>query len=95
MLPQSRALTKFGFSPSAVPDTLFLQSNQVVRMGVPPLRIDLLTTATGVEFSDCFARRTEATIDGLQVNLIHLDDLKRNKLASGRTKDLNDLEHLP
>jgi hypothetical protein len=87
----SRALTKFGFSASAVPDTLFLQSNQVVRMGVPPLRIDLLTTATGVEFSDCYSRRMVATIDGVEVNFIHVDDLKRNKLASGRNKDLNDL----
>jgi hypothetical protein len=64
-------------------------------MGVPPLRIDLLTTAMGVEFSDCYSRRMVATIDGVEVNFIHVDDLKRNKLASGRNKGLNDLEHLP
>jgi hypothetical protein len=54
-----------------------------------------LTTISGVNFADCYARRLEAELDGVTVNFIRLDDLKRNKLASGRLKDQVDLEKLP
>ncbi|NLF09550.1 MAG: hypothetical protein GX594_16450 [Pirellulaceae bacterium] len=88
-------LKKFGFSDESVRPELFLQKNKVVHMGVPPLCIDLLTDVTGVDFSQCFAEKTVDTIDEIQVNLISLDRLKTNKRAIGRSKDLDDLEHLP
>ncbi|MBN2449615.1 MAG: hypothetical protein JXR77_04460 [Lentisphaeria bacterium] len=59
------------------------------------MRLEIVTTISGVDFAACFARRTSAVIDGVPVNLIGLDDLKINKRASGRHKDLNDLEQLP
>ena len=46
-------------------------------------------------FAECFGRRIVVNLDGVNTNLISLDDLKQNKRASGRAKDLNDLEHLP
>ena len=64
-------------------------------MGVPPLRIELLTGASGVEFEGCYSRRTVVSFGEVEVSLISLEDLKTNKAASGRFKDLNDLEHLP
>ena len=64
-------------------------------MGVPPLRIELLTGVSGVEFKDCYKERQIVNISGVEVSLIGLADLKTNKAASGRYKDLNDLEHLP
>lgn len=64
-------------------------------MGVPPLRIELTTSIDGVEFETCFADRVIATIDGVDINIISLKHLRRNKLASGQLKDLSDLEHLP
>ena len=64
-------------------------------MGVPPLRIELLTGVSGVEFAGCYAHRHVDVVDGVEVSLISLDDLKANKRASGRTKDLNDLQNLP
>ena len=64
-------------------------------MGVPPLRIDLLTSPSGVDFNSCFANREVVEIDGVLVTLISLEDLKKNKAASGRLKDLNDLHNLP
>ena len=73
---------------------LFLQENKIARMGVPPFRIEILTTISGVAFGDCYAARVVETIDGVEVNLISLQHLKANKMASGRLKDLNDLEHL-
>jgi len=87
------ALVEFGF-PKVEPE-LFAKEKQVLRMGVPPLRIELLTGVSGVEFDDCYSRRTVTKLGEEEVNLISLEDLKKNKAASGRYKDLNDLEHLP
>ena len=53
------------------------------------------TTVSGVEFEECYTRRLVATLDGVPVAIISSDDLKRNKRAAGRHKDLGDLENLP
>ena len=63
-------------------------------MGHPPLRIEVLTSISGVEFANCFQNRILAEIDAVPVNLIAAEDLKVNKKASGRLKDLADLEEL-
>jgi|GEM_PF-3186505 len=63
-------------------------------MGVPPLRIEITTTISGVKFEECYANRIVDRLDGVAVNLINLNHLKINKKASGRLKDLNDLQHL-
>ncbi|MFZ1398764.1 MAG: hypothetical protein WAS33_17795 [Candidatus Promineifilaceae bacterium] len=88
-------LKTFGFDLPELNEDLFLQENQVIRMGVPPMRLEILTSISGVEFKTCFAERIVDEIDGVNVNLISLAHLKQNKLASGRYKDLNDLENLP
>jgi hypothetical protein len=56
--------------------------------------IDLITTPPGVDFETCYASRVIVEIDGVPVNFIGLDDLKRSKKASGRLQDLADLENL-
>ena len=89
----SRALCQFGFT-SGTSAEVFLQPRKVFRMGVPPIRIELLTTISGVEFKDAFGRRVSGEIDGVKVNLISFEDLKINKRASGRLKDLADVEQL-
>ena len=89
------ALVEFGFGDSNLSVDLFLKQDQVIRMGVPPLRIDILTSVSGVEFSECYAQRSVDEIDGVDVSIIGLNDLKRNKRSAGRHKDLNDLENLP
>ena len=88
-------LKAFGFDVAELSADLFLQKNQIIRMGVPPVRIEIITTASGVTFEDCYAQRVTDELDGTPVNLISLEHLKINKRASGRHKDLNDLEHLP
>jgi hypothetical protein len=90
----ARVLERFGFSKKAVSSALFLKENAVIRIGVPPLRIDLLTSVTGVDFTECFADRTKAVVDGVEVNIIGLDHLRANKRTIARAKDLDDLEHL-
>ncbi len=88
------ALTTFGFPNAASAAAEFLTPGRVVRMGVPPVRIEVLTAITGVDFAACHARRVQTTIDGVPVCLIAKSDLIANKRAAGRPKDLNDLQHL-
>jgi hypothetical protein len=91
----SAVLQEFGFSPENVPAAAFLERGKIFRMGVKPVRIELLTQPSGVDFDDCYARRIVDAVDGVTIPLISLDDLKANKRAAARTKDLADLENLP
>ncbi len=86
------AAREFGFV-GATPEH-FKKSNQVIRMGIPPMRLEILTTIDGVDFAACYARRVETEIDGMIIPIISIEDLKINKAASGRLKDLSDLEFL-
>ena len=88
-------LEEFGFNVPELSKDLFLNENKVIRMGVPPVKIEVLTSASGVDFEECYAERILDILDGVKVNIISLKCLKANKKASGRHKDLNDLEHLP
>jgi hypothetical protein len=88
----ARAVREFGFVQSD--RETFLEPRKVIRMGVPPLRLEILTSISGVEFAECYGRRLQVELDGIAVNLIGLDDLKRNKEASNRLKDRLDLEQL-
>ena len=87
-------LTEFGFDTPELTASLFLRQNQIVRMGSPPMRIELLTTISGVRFEECYLERIIDVIDDVEVQIINLEHLKCNKQSSGRQKDLDDLEHL-
>ena len=87
-------LKEFGFNTPQLAANLFLTENQIIRMGTPPMRIELLTTISGVRFGECYSERIVGVIDGVKVQIINLEHLKRNKQASGRQKDLADLKHL-
>jgi hypothetical protein len=88
-------LKEFGFDLPELSADLFLKENQIIRMGVPPVKIEITTTISGVTFEECYTERVVDVLDGVEVNLIDLKHLKINKKASGRHKDLNDLENLP
>ncbi len=89
-----QSLEAFGFGAIGLKPNDFEQADQVVQLGRPPQRIDLLTSADGVSFAECHAARIEAEIDGVKACFINLDHLKRNKRASGRHQDLADIENL-
>jgi hypothetical protein len=90
-----KALSEFGFNVPDLSMDLFLQPDKIVRMGVEPQRIEVMTSVSGVEFDECYRERIETTLNDVPVSLINLRDLKINKKASGRLKDLADLEQLP
>jgi len=89
------ALKEFGFDLPELTPELFLKEGQIIRMGVPPVRIEIATTISGVDFAECYTARVVDVLDEDEVNLINLAHLKANKKAAGRYKDLNDLENLP
>lgn len=89
------ALKEFGFDASELSATFFLQPDNILRMGFEPLRIEILTSVSGVTFDQCYQERVVDNFDGIEVTLISLTHLKTNKEASGRLKDLADIEHLP
>ena len=89
------ALRQFGFDLPELAPELFMAEERIVRMGVPPFRLEILTTISGVRFEECYASRVETIIDSTAVKVIDLASLKANKQASGRPKDLLDLKHLP
>jgi len=88
------ALKEFGFNTPQLKEELFLEKGKNIRMGNPPLRIEILTSIDGVEFTECYGNKKTVTIDDIDINFISLEDLKKNKKASGRYQDLADLENL-
>jgi len=87
-------LEQFGFGGLGIKKTDLTEPGQVIQLGFPPARIDLLTSIDGVDFSDCYSRRVVVKVDGLDLGFIALDDFKTNKRTAGRHKDLADLEAL-
>lgn len=87
-------LNEFGFTSLDLKSNDFLIYENVVQLGAPPNRIDLLTSVDGVEFDSCYESKFEVEIEGIRINFINLEDLKKNKKASGRHQDLADLENL-
>lgn len=89
-----KALNDFGFGDLDVSKKDFLQKGMVVQLGYPPNRIDLINSPDGVDFAECYETKIEIEIEGLKISVIDLENLKKNKKASGRLQDLADLEKL-
>ena len=89
------ALEDFGFGDLGLTSEDFTAPDQVVQLGHPPLRIDLLTSIDGVEFDRAYQHRVDVELGQLLAPFISLADLRRNKETSGRPQDLADLEALP
>ena len=90
-----RTVQEFGFNDPELSVEIFSKQKKTVRMGFPPIRIEVISEIDGVKFDDCYKGRIVGEIDGVQINIIDLENLKKNKKASGRLKDLTDLEYLP
>ncbi|OCQ98030.1 hypothetical protein AMR42_04185 [Limnothrix sp. PR1529] len=89
-----QALAAFGFASLNLVASDFAQSDQVVQLGYPPNRIDLITSPDGVDFETCYQSKIESDLDGLKIYWIDLENLRLNKKVSGRSQDLADLESL-
>jgi len=87
------ALDEFGFSSLNIKESDFLP-NQIIQLGYPPNRIDLITTPAGIDFDTCYESKEEVLIDDISINIIDLKNLIKGKKASNRIKDLADIEEL-
>jgi predicted nucleotidyltransferase len=87
-------IAEFGFASLGLTVEDLTKEGNVIQFGQPPLRIDLLTTIDGVAFDSCFANRKEVSFDGLSMNFIGYHDLVTNKKATGRHRDLDDVENM-
>ena len=76
-------------------DMKFLKTNESLYLGRVPDKIEVFQNASGLSFRAAFPRRREEMLEGIPVKIISLADLRANKLASARHKDLADLENLP
>jgi len=90
------ALVRFGAPMAAMGVTHedLTRSDQVVQIGLPPRRIDILTSISGVPFEEAWADRMTHEVEGLAIPFIGRAALVKNKRATGRAKDLADLEAL-
>ncbi|MBK9017636.1 MAG: hypothetical protein IPM82_28305 [Saprospiraceae bacterium] len=88
-------LKDFGLPQADQLKDVLLLEKRVIGMGMPPYKIEVVTTIDGVGFEECYHNRLTETFDGIPVPYLSLEDLRKNKKASGRYKDLNDLQHLP
>ncbi len=89
-----QALLSFGFSEISLTPEDLVRPGNVVQLGHPPNRIDLLTSISGVEFEEAWAGRVKTELDGVPVSLLGWDALLKNKKASGRDKDAADAKKL-
>jgi hypothetical protein len=89
-----QAVDAFGFASTGLRAADFLVPEQIIQLGVAPNRIDLMTFLSGITFEEAWAARHPGTLDGIPVFFLSKPMLIKNKKASGRTKDLADLEYL-
>ncbi len=87
-------VNEFGFASYGLTQNDFIKEGNIVQLGYPPLRIDLLTQIDGVTFRECFENKIQVEIEGLFVNFIGYEDLLKNKKESGRLRDLDDIDNL-
>ena len=89
-----RALRHFGAPLHNLTKDDLQKDGTIFQIGVAPRRIDIITSATGLQFEETYGRSLSVSIEGIEVHIPSIDDLIRNKRALGRTKDLADAEAL-
>lgn len=85
---------EFGFVSQEVKPELFRMPYSIIRMGVHPLKIEIMLSLTGLDFSECYKKRVYKKADGITIPVIDLDNLLKNKKLIHRNKDLDDIENL-
>jgi hypothetical protein len=89
-----RAMRRFGAPLHHLTKADLVQKNTVFQIGVAPRRIDIITSASGLQFEEAYSRALRVEIEGIPIHILSVADLIRNKRATGRTKDLADAEAL-
>ena len=88
------ALNEFGFGALGITKQDLTQDDQVLQLGYPPIRIDIMTSIDGVDFDEAFNNSLITSYGDIKIKIISKDDFIKNKRATGRYKDLADIEAL-
>jgi hypothetical protein len=89
-----RALRRFGAPLHNLTKEDLQKDGIIFQIGVAPRQIDIITTASGLQFEDTYGQSLSLNIEGIELHIPSIDDLIRNKRAVGRTRDLADVEAL-
>ncbi len=89
-----KAIEEFGFGDIGINIEDFEKQDTVIQIGYPPVRIDLITSLTGVTWEEVFSNSVEGYYADIPVRYIGINELVMNKKALGRKKDLSDIESL-
>jgi hypothetical protein len=89
-----KVLDDYGFGSLNLNLETFTQTDQIIQLGREPNRIDLITSVDGVTFEECYNQKVIFEVEQVPIQTISKEMLKKNKLTTGRNKDLDDVEHL-
>ena len=89
-----RALSRFGAPLHNLTREDLLKDGTIFQIGVAPRRIDIITTASGLQFEPTYRNSISINIEGIEVRVPSIEDLILNKRSTGRTRDLADVEAL-
>lgn len=88
------ALHEFGFAVGDREEALLQQAHNIIELGNEPLKLQIMTSISGLKFDECFARRLATDVDGVQLPCISREDFIINKRAAHRPQDLADIQAL-
>ena len=89
-----RVYIEFGFNITEMNKNLFLEKGKIVRIGIPPLRLEIINDISGVAFQKCYPDRIEEKIGDIIICFLDLENLLKNKKAANRPKDVADIDGL-
>lgn len=87
-------INEFGFSSYNLTLSDFTRNGSIIQLGYPPVRIDIINHVDGVEFSECYKNKKIVLVSNLEIYFIGYDDLIKNKKATSRPRDIDDIENL-
>ena len=87
-----RVLRRFGFPSREFDPQAFTKEENIFRFGFPPMQVDIINTIAGVDFAECYDNRLIVKAEVTPINVIGLEEFKKNEIASGRPQDLVDAE---
>lgn len=89
-----KCVEDFGFSSYNLSVSDFTKEGNIIQLGYPPVRIDIINQVDGVNFADCFKNKKEVAADDVTLSFIGYDDLLKNKKSTSRPRDIDDIENL-
>ena len=89
-----KCVEDFGFASYRLSVSDFTKPGNIIQLGYPPVRIDIINLVDGVNFAECYKNKKDVTADDITLYFIGYDDLLKNKKKTSRPRDIDDIENL-